>query len=69
MKNELKYYDQAFANRFQRIPNRNEKEPMRQIYMYYKKLKQYITKAQANKQRPAGGSTANSSLGENNNTM
>jgi hypothetical protein len=28
------------------MPNRNEKEPMRQIYMYYKKLKQCITKLQ-----------------------
>ncbi len=39
VKNELKYYDQAFFQKFQRLPNRNEKEPMRQIYMYYKRLK------------------------------
>ena len=45
MKNELKYYDQAFIHRFQRPPNRTEKEPMRQIYMYYKRLKQFINKA------------------------
>ena len=48
VKNELKYYDQAFQLRFSRLPNRNEKEPMRQIYMYYKRLKQYIQKAAAN---------------------
>jgi hypothetical protein len=48
VKNELKYYDQAFVSRFSRPPSRTEKEPMRMIYMYYKKLKQYITKAQAN---------------------
>ena len=45
VKNELKYYDQAFQLRFSRLPNRNEKEPMRQIYMYYKRLKQYIQKS------------------------
>lgn len=45
VKNELKYYDQAFMSRFSRQPSRTEKEPMRMIYMYYKKLKQYITKA------------------------
>jgi hypothetical protein len=32
-------------NRFQRVPQRTEKEPMRQIYMYYKRLKQYIQRA------------------------
>lgn len=47
VKNELKYYDQAFQVRFSRLPNRNEKEPMRQIYMFYKRLKQYIQKATA----------------------
>ena len=31
-------------HRFQRAPNRTEKEPMRQIYMYYKRLKQYLQK-------------------------
>ena len=44
VKNELKYYDQAFLNKFSRIPNRTEKEPMRHIYMYYKRLKQSIQK-------------------------
>jgi hypothetical protein len=39
VKNELKHYDQAFVAKFNRPPNRTEKEPMRQIYMYYKKLK------------------------------
>jgi len=32
-------------SRFQRVPQRTEKEPMRAIYMYYKRLKQYISKA------------------------
>lgn len=29
VKNELKHYDQAFLAKFNRVPNRNEKEPMR----------------------------------------
>jgi hypothetical protein len=45
VKNELKSYDAAFQNIFGRFPNRNEKEPMRPLYIYYKKLKQYIDKA------------------------
>lgn len=44
VKNELKVYDQEFINRFKRAPNRTEKEPMRNLYMYYKRLKQYIEK-------------------------
>ncbi len=48
VKNELKIYDQAFIFKFQRVPQRAEKEPMRQIYMYYKRLKQYIQRSAAN---------------------
>ena len=44
VKNELKVYDQEFITRFKRAPNRSEKEPMRNLYMYYKRLKQYIDK-------------------------
>ena len=47
VKNELKVYDQAFMSKFKRLPSRVEKEPMRNLYMYYKRLKQYITKKQA----------------------
>jgi len=39
VKNELKVYDQAFMQKFGRIPSRSEKEPMRNLYMYYKRLK------------------------------
>jgi len=39
VKNELKVYDQAFVTKFGRVPNRAEKEPMRNLYMFYKKLK------------------------------
>ena len=58
VKNELKQYDQAFLNKFIRLPNRHEKEPMRHIYMYYKKLKQAIVKNQT-----IGGATSSSSGG------
>lgn len=44
VKNELKVYDQEFINNFKRAPTRQEKEPMRNLYMYYKRLKQYIEK-------------------------
>jgi hypothetical protein len=44
VKNELKVYDQDFINKFKRAPTRSEKEPMRNLYMYYKRLKQYIEK-------------------------
>lgn len=39
-KNELKYYDISFEKEFKRAPNRDEKEPMRPLYIYYKLLKQ-----------------------------
>lgn len=42
VKNELKRYDTAFSAVFKRIPSREEKEPMRPLYIYYKKLKQTI---------------------------
>ena len=44
VKNELKSYDIAFQSKFGRIPNRSEKEPMRHVYMYYKRLKQALQK-------------------------
>lgn len=47
VKNELKVYDNAFLQQFKRIPSRSEKEPMRNLYMYYKRLKQAIVKKQA----------------------
>jgi len=42
VKNELKNYDSYFAAIFKRTPEREEKEPMRPLYIYYKKIKQYI---------------------------
>lgn len=40
-------YDIAFQTKFNRIPSRFEKEPMRNLYMYYKRLKQAIVKKQS----------------------
>ena len=45
VKNELKNYDAAFTSTFRRPPEREEKEPMRPLYIYYKKIKQYIIKS------------------------
>jgi len=47
VKNELKVYDSSFQLKFGRIPSRSEKEPMRNLYMYYKRLKQAIIKKQS----------------------
>ena len=44
VKNELKIYDQSFQSKFKRVPSRAEKEPMRNLYMYYKRLKQCISR-------------------------
>jgi len=44
VKNELKHYDTAFQNLFKKFPERAEKEPMRPLYIYYKKLKQTLSK-------------------------
>ena len=51
VKNELKVYDQDFYTKFKRPPTRSEKEPMRNLYMYYKRLKQYIDKREKNEAR------------------
>ncbi|CAK63134.1 unnamed protein product (macronuclear) [Paramecium tetraurelia] len=48
VKNELKFYDANFQSIFNRFPLRNEKEPMRPLYIYYKKLKQQIDKQSTN---------------------
>ena len=46
VKQELKVYDAAFVECFKRMPNREEKEPMRPLYIHYKRLKQYLSKAE-----------------------
>lgn len=44
VKTELKIYDQQFVGQFNRLPDKDEKQPMKPLYMYYKRLKQYIDK-------------------------
>jgi Asp-tRNA(Asn)/Glu-tRNA(Gln) amidotransferase A subunit family amidase len=43
VKSELKRYDQAFVQVLFRQPGKQEKEPLRPLYMYYKKLKTLIS--------------------------
>eukprot|EP00743_Colponemidia_sp_Colp-15_P002689 GILK01002914.1.p1 GENE.GILK01002914.1~~GILK01002914.1.p1 ORF type:complete len:271 (-),score=54.77 GILK01002914.1:183-995(-) len=42
VKNELKTYDNTFKKSHQRLPSREEKEPMRPIYQYYRQVKQML---------------------------
>lgn len=44
VKNELKRYDQHFVSLFYCQPSKGDKEPLRPLYMFYKKLKQLITR-------------------------
>ncbi len=73
VKNELKYYDSAFIKIFARPPAREDKEPMRPLYMYYQNLRKAIQKkayakegaGDKNRSRPssvdsAGGSSVGS---------
>ena len=62
VKNELKVYDQSFQHKFKRAPSRAEKEPMRNLYMYYKRLKQCISRKQS-QARNGGGSADSGSQG------
>lgn len=55
VKSELKKYDANFVLLFRRLPERTEKEPIRPLYVYYKKVKEALAK-NAGKKR-AGGSS------------
>mmetsp|Transcript_10354 Transcript_10354/g.23359 ORF Transcript_10354/g.23359 Transcript_10354/m.23359 type:complete len:289 (-) Transcript_10354:125-991(-) len=46
VKQELKRYDAEFRKQFGRLPSHNEKEPMRPLYVYYRRLKSMITQAE-----------------------
>lgn len=48
IKNELKKYDNDFYEVFKQMPNRNEKEIMKPLYIYYKTLKGAISQKTAN---------------------
>ena len=44
IKVELKNYDLTFKGTFKRFPLKNEKEPMRPLYIYYKTIKELLMK-------------------------
>jgi hypothetical protein len=44
VKNELKNYDEIFKKIFGHTPERTQKEPMRKLYVYYKAIKQHMSK-------------------------
>jgi hypothetical protein len=56
VKNELKQYDITFENMFGRQPCRSDKEPLRPLYMFYRRLKHVITKRAMNAK---GGNSTN----------
>lgn len=49
VKQELKRYDADFRRQFSRLPTHSEKESMRPLYVYYRRLKTLITQAEQNK--------------------
>lgn len=57
VKQELKRYDADFRKRFLRLPTHTEKEPMRPLYIYYRRLKGMIAQAEQNNKtgRRSGG--------------
>lgn len=58
VKNELKYYDNAFITVFGKAPGRADKEPMRPLYMYYQNLRKAITKKAYAKGGPSSKASA-----------
>jgi len=47
VKQELKRYDTEFKRQFRRLPMHNEKEPMRPLYTYYRRLKAALAHVEA----------------------
>uniref|UniRef100_A0A7S1RK19 FAM13A-like domain-containing protein n=1 Tax=Alexandrium catenella TaxID=2925 RepID=A0A7S1RK19_ALECA len=52
VKQELKRYDSDFRRQFSRLPTHSEKEPMRPLYVYYRRLKTMIAQAESSKLGP-----------------
>ena len=69
VKNELKLYDQEFIKRFGRPPSRVEKEPMRNLYMYYKRLKQYLSRRQGQAARSVSAAAGTPAATQQNNPV
>jgi len=49
VKQELKRYDADFRKQFRRWPTHTEKEPMRPLYVYYRRLKTMMAQVEQNK--------------------
>uniref|UniRef100_A0A7S1A9T5 FAM13A-like domain-containing protein n=1 Tax=Noctiluca scintillans TaxID=2966 RepID=A0A7S1A9T5_NOCSC len=64
VKQELKRYDADFRRQFSRLPSHTEKEPMRPLYVYYRRLKGMITQAEQSRHRRSGGSGDESRFGQ-----
>lgn len=63
VKQELKRYDAAFMDLFKRMPSREEKEPMRPLYIYYKRVKQCLDKVESEDKNSRNDGSRNQSLG------
>lgn len=50
VKQELKRYDAEFRKQFTRLPTHMEKEPMRPLYVYYRRLKTMISQMEQGRQ-------------------
>lgn len=61
VKQELKRYDTDFRRQFMRLPSHVEKEPMRPLYVYYRRLKTMITQAEQQKGRRSSQGTLGNS--------
>lgn len=59
VKQELKRYDSEFRKQFTRMPTHMEKEPMRPLYVYYRRLKTAISQAEHSR----GGRRSNNGPG------
>jgi len=55
VKQELKRYDAEFRKQFMRLPSHLEKEPMRPLYVYYRRLKTMLAQVEQNKPDRRGG--------------
>lgn len=63
VKQELKRYDAEFRKQFLRLPTHTEKEPMRPLYIYYRRLKAMITQAEQQDKTSAGRRGSGANLG------
>jgi len=54
VKQELKRYDFKFKKQFSRLPNHSEKEVMRPLYTYYRRLKTLISESERKRVRNVG---------------